>query len=94
MTDEEYRGPAVLDADGERHPVQVRMSARLEPVEGRLRWAGRTGPDARLRARVTAGLGEGRLHIAGHPPTAVRLGEPDPWGGVRLSGTGVPPWLT
>ncbi|MDP9793312.1 hypothetical protein J2S43_001824 [Catenuloplanes nepalensis] len=92
MTDEEYRGPAVVHADGTPYPVEVRMSARFEPVEGRVRWAGRTAPHAELRARVGGGLSEGRLGIGGSAPVPVRLSEPDPWGGVRLTGTGTPPW--
>ncbi|MDR7276882.1 DUF4873 domain-containing protein [Catenuloplanes atrovinosus] len=92
MTDQEYRGAATVHAGGERHPVDVRLSARFEPVEGRFRWAGRTAPHARLRELVSGGLREGRLDLGGAPPAPVRLSEPDPWGGVRLSGTGTPPW--
>jgi hypothetical protein len=77
------------DAD---RAVEVRLSARFEPVEGRFRWAGRTTADPELCARVTGGLREASLTIPGSPPRPVRLGEPDPWGGVRLSGTGMPPW--
>jgi hypothetical protein len=90
---EEYRGPATLRVDDEGIGVQVRLSARFEPVEGRFRWAGRTGPDPALRERVSAGLREAVISIAGAPDRPVRLGEPDPWGGVRLSGTGAPPWF-
>jgi hypothetical protein len=90
---EEYRGPATLRVGDDSLGVSIRVSARFEPVEGRFRWAGRTTPDEGLRSRVGAGLREGRLTIPGAPETTVRLGEPDPWGGVRLSGTGTPPWF-
>lgn len=89
---EEYRGPATLHVDGADRPVRIRASARFEPVEGRFRWAGRTGPDELLRERVGGGLREAELTVPGGSPVRVRLGEPDPWGGVRLSGTGRPPW--
>jgi hypothetical protein len=89
MGDLEYRGPALIEGV----PVEVRLSARFEPHEGRFRWAGRTTPDEVLRSRVGAGLREGLLTIPGSPEISVRLSEPDPWGGVRLSGTGPPPWL-
>ncbi|MGK5685059.1 DUF4873 domain-containing protein [Actinoplanes sp. URMC 104] len=92
MIDEEYRGPATLTAGDQRHVLRVRLSARFEPVEGRFRWAGRTSPDARLLERTRHGLREAELSIADAPPRRVRLSEPDPWGGVRLSGTGTPPW--
>jgi Domain of unknown function (DUF4873) len=91
MTAEEYRGEATLRLGDEEISVQVRLSARFEPVEGRYRWAGRTGPDAGLTARVRGGGRDATLLIGGIAvPT--RLGDPDPWGGVRLTGVGVPPW--
>ena len=93
VNDEEYRGPAVLTIDDEKHPVEIRLWARFEPVEGRFRWAGRTSPDAELFDRTTGGLREARLSIGDRQPRSVRLSEPDPWGGVRLSGTGTPPWF-
>jgi hypothetical protein len=89
---EEYRGPATLRVDDADLVVEVRMSVRFEPIEGRFRWAGRTGPSAELRERVGGGLREAALRIGPAAPVTVRLGDPDPWGGIRLSGTGVPPW--
>ena len=96
MTDfeEEYRGPATLVVDGEPAAVEVRLSVRFEPVEGRYRWAGRTGPQEALLARVRAGVREAILRIEGGASVPVRLGDPDPWGGVRLTGVGRPPWST
>jgi len=84
-----YRGPAVLAGV----PVEVRLSARFEPLEGRYRWAGRTGPSRSLHDQVGAGLRSATLALPGAPGTAVRLSEPDPWGGVRMTGTGTPPWF-
>jgi uncharacterized protein DUF4873 len=91
--DEEYRGPATLRVGDQDRAVQIRMWARFEPVEGRYRWAGRTAPDPVLHERVGAGLRSAVLSLPGSPAATVRLGEPDPWGGVRLSGSGTPPWL-
>ena len=91
--DEAYRGPATLRVDDADVPVEVWLSARFEPVEGRFRWAGRTVPHDGLRRRVAGGLRAAQLTVPGAAPVAVRLGEPDPWGGVRLTGTGRPPWL-
>lgn len=72
------------------------MSAHFEPVEGRFRWAGRTGPDDTLRERVGGGLRKAAIVITRDDAdieTPVKLSEPDPWGGVRISGTGTPPWF-
>ncbi|HWS33189.1 MAG TPA: DUF4873 domain-containing protein [Actinoplanes sp.] len=91
--DEEYRGPAVLSLDDGLVPVEVRMSARFEPIEGRFRWAGRTEPHDVLRERVGAGLRNAMIVVPGSPETAVKLSDPDPWGGVRISGAGTPPWF-
>ena len=89
--DEDYRGEAVIEAGGRSVTVAVRWSARFEPLEGRYRWAGRAAPDDTLTAQLRAGLREATVRIGGAPARA-RLGEPDPWGGVRLTGTGRPPW--
>ncbi|WP_433832019.1 DUF4873 domain-containing protein [Actinoplanes sp. CA-015351] len=94
--EEEYRGPAMLRLDDGPVAVEVRMSAHFEPVEGRFRWAGRTGPDDTLRERVGGGLRKATIVIAREGAkieTPVKLSEPDPWGGVRISGTGTPPWF-
>ncbi|MBG0561145.1 DUF4873 domain-containing protein [Actinoplanes aureus] len=89
---EEYRGAATLRLDDGPVPVEVRMSAYFEPVEGRFRWAGRTGPDQMLRERVGAGLRRAAI-VIDRRETPVKLGDPDPWGGVRITGTGTPPWF-
>jgi len=93
LPDEEYRGPATLRVGDEDLAVSIRVSAHFEPVEGRFRWAGRTTPDDDLRSRVGDGLREAHLTIGKSPRTPVKLSEPDPWGGIRLSGSGTPPWF-
>jgi hypothetical protein len=93
LPDEEYRGPATLRVGDADLAVAIRMSARFEPIEGRFRWAGRTTPDDTLRERVSGGLRDALLTIPGFTPAKVRLSEPDPWGGVRLTGAGRPPWF-
>ncbi|MGX6603445.1 DUF4873 domain-containing protein [Micromonosporaceae bacterium Da 78-11] len=91
--DEEYRGPATLRFGDAELAVTIRLSAHFEPVEGRFRWAGRTTAHDALRERVSGGLKEAVVILPGGRETRARLSEPDPWGGVRLSGTGPPPWF-
>ncbi len=91
--EEEYRGPATLRLDDGPVAVAIRMSARFEPIEGRFRWAGRTGPHDELRERVGSGLRTATIVVPGFPETPVKLSDPDPWGGIRISGTGTPPWF-
>jgi hypothetical protein len=90
--DEEYRGAATVRVGAEDRAVTVRLSAHFEPVEGRYRWAGRTSPDPELVARVRSGAREAVVQLPGGTGWPARIGEPDPWGGVRLSGVGPPPW--
>ncbi len=89
---EDYRGDAELTLGTRSLTLPVRLSARFEPLEGRLRWAGRTAPDPSLMEAFQAGERTAKLAIAGGSPVTVRLGEPDPWGGLRLTGDGFPPW--
>ncbi len=91
--EEEYRGPATLRLDDGTVAVEVRMSARFEPVEGRFRWAGRIDPVGDLRERVSGGLRQATITISGAPETPARLSEPDLWDRVRISGAGTPPWF-
>ncbi|GGQ74198.1 DUF4873 domain-containing protein [Couchioplanes azureus] len=89
--DEEYRGEAEIRAGETAVTVTVRLSAQFEPVEGRYRWAGRAAPDDTLSAQLRAGARDVTVRVGGRE-AAARLGEPDPWGGVRLTGLGRPPW--
>jgi hypothetical protein len=90
--DEEYRGAATLRLGDEERAVAVRLSAHFEPIEGRYRWAGRTAPDPELVERVRSGVREAAVRLPGGAEVPARLSEPDPWGGIRLSGVGRPPW--
>jgi hypothetical protein len=87
----DYRGEAVIEVGDVAVTARVRLSARFEPVEGRCRWAGRAAPDEVLTDRLRAGIREATVRI-GASSARARLGEPDPWGGIRLTGIGRPPW--
>ncbi|MEU7905605.1 DUF4873 domain-containing protein [Actinoplanes sp. NPDC049118] len=88
---EDYRGEVTIEAGDVAVTAVVRLSVRFEPVEGRYRWAGRAAPDEALTAQLRAGIREATVRI-GDGRARARLGEPDPWGGIRLTGTGPPPW--
>ena len=91
--DEEYRGAATIETGALSVTVAVRLSARFEPVEGRYRWAGRAAPDESLTEAFRAGTREVTVRTPGGAARPARLGEPDPWGGLRLTGVGSPPWV-
>jgi hypothetical protein len=90
--DEEYRGEATLLIGERSLTVGVHLSARFEPVEGRYRWAGRAAADDDLLRWMRAGGKDVVVAIGSRPGVPARLGEPDPWGRVRLTGVGRPPW--
>jgi hypothetical protein len=91
VTDDAYTGPATLAAAGAELPVRVRLSGRVEPVDGRYHWAGRIEPQDAVTRLARAGA-PATLRIGGGAPVAVRLGDVDPWGAVRVTATSPPPW--
>ena len=90
--DEGYEGPAVIHGPAGPVPVRVRLAGRFEPVDGRYHWGGRVAPDEAVAGLVRRGHRAVTVQIGGGTPTAARLSEVDPWGGVRVIGTGRPPW--
>lgn len=91
--DEGYAGPATLRLGDDDVPVRIRVSGRFEPIDGRYRWTGAADGGDDLVERVRAGNREATLRIPDGTEAPVRLGEPDPWGAVRLTGAGHPPWV-
>lgn len=93
-----YSGPATLTVDGRRVPVHAVLDARHEPHDGRLHWFGRLralpDPAADTATDRLGGLPVGAEVVldAGAGPVAARLGEVDPWGRVRVTGVGGPPY--
>ncbi|WP_117213344.1 DUF4873 domain-containing protein [Allorhizocola rhizosphaerae] len=59
--------------------VEVKASACVEPIDGRLHITGRIAPHADVAALVRKGVREARLE-----GVSVRLMEIDPWGGVLI----------
>jgi hypothetical protein len=82
---------SLVTPDGEL-PIEVDLSVRFEPVDGKVHWGGRIAPNPVVAALVRGGLRAGQVRIDDAVP--VRLGEPDPWGGVRVTGVGPAPVTT
>ena len=89
---ETFTGPASIMLGEHAFRVAVRLSARLEPLEGRYRWAGRAAPDAALSEAFRSGVRQVMVRTGGGAPRPARLDEPDPSGGLGLTGVGPPPW--
>ncbi|MFF4874866.1 DUF4873 domain-containing protein [Micromonospora sp. NPDC000668] len=82
-----YHGPAAVEGTS----VRVHLSGRWEPVDGRYHWGGRIEPEPRVARLLRSGRRDVELRIADRVRPA-RLAEVDPWGGVRITGVGDPPW--
>jgi Domain of unknown function (DUF4873) len=87
-----YHGTAELLIDDCVHTVTVRLSGRFDPLDGHYHWGGRIWPHPAVVALLRTGRRSVRLRTAGAGPVAGRLTELDPWGGVRITGIGTPPF--
>ncbi|WP_264046144.1 DUF4873 domain-containing protein [Mycobacterium paraffinicum] len=88
-----YDGAATLEIGGASHPVRVRLTGHLDPIDGRYHWQGtvfgspsRPLPDEALRQARTATLTVGRRSAA------ARIVEQTPWGTHSVAGVGAPPY--
>lgn len=83
---ERYSGPAEIRGGEDTVEVTVDLRGRFQPIDGRFHWYGRvryqeplTSGD-RVAIRTAYGAAEGRLS------------DLDPWGRLRIAGTGPPPF--
>ncbi|NUS43933.1 MAG: DUF4873 domain-containing protein [Mycobacteriaceae bacterium] len=86
----DYTGPALLDIDGDDIAVTAALSGRVDPIDGRYHWHGRVAASfgelpTRRNSLVT-------LTLPGGTPTTARVDEHDPWGNLRVTGAGPPPF--
>jgi hypothetical protein len=82
---EQYDGPGVI-GDTE---VAVQLRGHFQPIDGRFHWWGR------IAATPTLGTGASGTTVTLETPHGVaegRLSDIDPWGRLRISGTGRPPF--
>ncbi|BBX72223.1 hypothetical protein MSHI_01290 [Mycobacterium shinjukuense] len=84
-----YDGAATLQIAGSCHPVHVRLTGHLDPIDGHYHWQGTVrGPlprESLLRSR-SATLSVGRRSVP------ARLTEETPWGTHSVAGVGAPPY--
>lgn len=89
---ETYAGPLELVTPDAVVETQVVMSGLLQPIDGAYHWHGRLSPDTAL-TELAGRVGRKPLgvRLPGGAEVVGRLGERNPWGGYRISGTGAPP---
>jgi cation diffusion facilitator CzcD-associated flavoprotein CzcO len=88
-----YDGEATLTIAGARHSVRVRLSGRLDPIDGHYHWQGTVFsspaqplPDEVLKQARTATL------TVGERTAPARITERTPWGTHSVAGVGDPPY--
>ncbi|QLL06641.1 DUF4873 domain-containing protein [Mycobacterium vicinigordonae] len=84
-----YDGAATLEINGTRHPVRVRLTGHLDPLDGNYHWQGTAFdvlPDDSLKASRA-----GTLRI-GQRSAPARIVEKTPWGTHSVAGMGAPPY--
>jgi hypothetical protein len=86
---EAYDGPATLVVDGTEHSITVTLRGAFQPLDGRFHWYGRIAASDELDA-VRSGSPV-TLRTA-HGEAAAKVTDLDPWGRLRVSGTGRPPF--
>jgi hypothetical protein len=83
-----YDGPATIRIGEDERAVRVRLSGRMEPIDGRYHWQGMAfdslGEGVRLPQPVTVLIADGRAEA--------RITERTPQGGYSLAGVGAPPF--
>lgn len=86
--DEVYDGPATLRVADDDHSVRVRLTGRLDPIDGKYHWRGTVFgalPDDVLKRPEALLTANGRT-------AATRLTERSPQGGYSVTGMGTPPF--
>ena len=82
--DEVYDGPAVLICGDARHPVRVRLTGHIDPIDGKYHWQGTVFEAPQVAGQV-------RLAVDGRSAPA-RITEQTPWGSYSIAGVGAPPF--
>jgi len=84
-----YDGDATLNIAGTGHPVRVRLTGQLNPIDGHYHWQGTvfgSVPDEALKHARTATLS------VGERSAPARIVERTPWGTHSVAGVGAPPY--
>jgi hypothetical protein len=85
VDDEVYDGPAIVHVGQQAHHTRVRLTGRLDPIDGRYHWQGTVFAD------LSAAKQPVTVMVGGHTAEA-RVVERTPQGGYSVAGVGVPPF--
>jgi uncharacterized protein DUF4873 len=83
---EQYAGPVAVILRGVPLEVEAELRGRFDPIDGRFHWYGRLAPTPALESGASVTI------TTRHGSAEGRLSDIDPWGRLRVSGTGTPPF--
>jgi len=86
---ESYAGPVTIGAADTRVEVEATLRGGFQPIDGQFHWYGRLAASPALDA---LGPGTTVTLSTGHGSAECRLSDVDPWGRLRVTGTGRPPF--
>jgi cation diffusion facilitator CzcD-associated flavoprotein CzcO len=91
--DDTFDGAAMLEIAGTRHPVRVRLTGHLDPVDGHYHWQGTVfgSPSQPLPGDVLIQARSATLTV-GQRSAPARIVERTPWGTHSVAGVGAPPY--
>jgi hypothetical protein len=84
-----YEGPAQMRVDGVEHPVRVRLTGHLDPIDGKYHWRGMVFELAR---EVVSKMPKPVAVTIDGRTTDAQLTEVTPWGTHSVAGVGAPPY--
>jgi hypothetical protein len=92
MPEESSPVKASLVVGGRAHAVELRLAGRFQPIDGRFHWSARMSAGPEVVALLRSGVRDVLLvGTADARPVPARLVELNPWGDIRVTGTGSPP---
>jgi hypothetical protein len=90
-SEEGYTGSVTLVVNDQEIAGEAELRGHFEPIDGRYHWYGRLAPNPAVDALLNGSVSVEVRTPEGSAP-ASKLGDADPWGRLRISGVGRPPF--
>jgi hypothetical protein len=84
-----YDGPAAMRVDDVDHPVRVRLTGHMDPIDGKYHWRGMV---FELAAEAVPKMPKRVAVTIGERTAEAQLTEVTPWGTHAVAGVGAPPY--
>jgi hypothetical protein len=90
-SEEGYTGSVTLVVNDQEIAGEAELRGHFEPIDGRYHWYGRLAPNPAVDALLNGPVSVELRTPEGSAP-ASKVGDADPWGRLRISGVGRPPF--